>query len=200
MNDLLLLSMMLDSPKYGYQLKREAGLIMGQALHNNLVYPSLRRFLEEGWVSKKAVPGERGQTRQQYVLSAEGRRHLFERLNEFSEDAPQEAAFHLRIGLFPALKRETRENILARREAWLQARDKNLATLQCKPTWSWESLVGKSSATCGNRSRWSSSGSAIFAGSRKQFKRMIGGHGETYSVRNGTQCEFVLSRRGRGAV
>ena len=45
MNDLLLLSMMLESPKYGYQLKKEAGFIMGQALHNNLVYPSLRRFL-----------------------------------------------------------------------------------------------------------------------------------------------------------
>jgi DNA-binding PadR family transcriptional regulator len=131
MNDLLLLSMMLDSPKYGYQLKREAGLIMGQALHNNLVYPSLRRFLEEGWVSKKAVPGERGQTRQQYVLSAEGRRHLFERLSEFSDaDASSEGSFHLRVGLFPALKPEIRENILGRREAWLQSRDHNLAALQ----------------------------------------------------------------------
>ncbi len=131
MNDLVLLSMMLGGPKYGYQLKREAGLIMGQALHNNLVYPSLRRFLEEGWVSKKAVPGERGQTRQQYVLSAEGRRHLFERLSEFSEaDASSEGAFHLRVGLFPALKPETRETILGRRDNWLQNRDQNLAALQ----------------------------------------------------------------------
>jgi len=131
MNDLLLLSMMLESPKYGYQLKREAGLIMGQALHNNLVYPSLRRFLEEGWVSKKAVPGDRGQTRQQYVLTAEGRGHLFERLSEFSEaDASSEGAFHLRVGLFPALKPETRENILGLREDWLQNRDQNFAALQ----------------------------------------------------------------------
>lgn len=131
MNDLLILSMMLDSPKYGYQLKREAGLIMGQALHNNLVYPSLRRFLEKGWVSKKAVPGQRGQTRQQYALSAEGRRHLFERLNEFGEsDAASEDAFHLRVGLFPVLKMEARENILGRREKWLQGRDQKLATLQ----------------------------------------------------------------------
>lgn len=131
MNDLLILSMMLDGPKYGYQLKREAGLIMGQALHNNLVYPSLRRFLEEGWVSKKAVPGQRGQTRQQYALSAEGRRHLFERLNEFSEsDAASDDAFHLRVGLFPVLKRETRENILGGREQWLQNRDQKLAALQ----------------------------------------------------------------------
>jgi len=133
MNDLLMLSMMLDGPKYGYQLKREAGLIMGQALHNNLVYPSLRRFLEAGWVSKKAVPGERGQTRQQYVLSAEGRRHLFENLSQFSEaDASSEDAFHLRVGLFPALKPEVRENIVAQREGWLQRRDQSMATLQAK--------------------------------------------------------------------
>jgi DNA-binding PadR family transcriptional regulator len=131
MNDLLLLSMMLDGPKYGYQLKREAGLIMGQALHNNLVYPSLRRFLEEGWVSKKAVPGERGQTRQQYVVSAEGRRHLFDSLSQFSEaDAASEAAFHLRVGLFPVLKPEVRENIVGQREEWLVGRDQRLAKLQ----------------------------------------------------------------------
>ena len=107
MNDLLLLSMMLGGPKYGYQLKREAGWIMGQALHNNLVYPTLRRFLEEGWVSKKAVPGERGQTRQRYVLTAEGRRYLFECLNKFSEgDASSDQSFNLRVGLFAALKPE----------------------------------------------------------------------------------------------
>ena len=48
MNDLLLLAMLLDEPKYGYQLKREAGWITGQdALHSNLVYPLLRRFLND---------------------------------------------------------------------------------------------------------------------------------------------------------
>jgi DNA-binding PadR family transcriptional regulator len=131
MNDLLIFSMMLDTPKYGYQLKREAGLIMGQALHSNLVYPSLRRFLEQGWVSKKAVPGERGQTRQQYVLSAEGRRHLFERLNDFSEgEASSEGAFRLRVGLFAALEPQTREMILAQRESYLQGQDRRLAALE----------------------------------------------------------------------
>jgi DNA-binding PadR family transcriptional regulator len=134
MNDLLLLAMMLDGPKYGYQLKREAGWIMGQDdLHNNIVYPLMRRFLEEGWVSKKEVPGERGQTRQQYALTAEGRRSLFERLNNFSDaDAASEDAFHLRVGLFPGLQPEAREAILNGREAYLQSRDQKLATLQSK--------------------------------------------------------------------
>ena len=132
MNDLLLLSMLLGGPRYGYQIKREAGWITGQgALHNNLVYPMLRKFLEEGWVSKKAVPGERGQTRQQYVLTAAGRRSLFERLNEFKEEqASSEGAFHLRVGLFGALKPEARETILAGREKYLQGREQKLAALQ----------------------------------------------------------------------
>ena len=95
------------------------------------MYPALRRFLGEGWVSKKAVPGERGQTRQQYVITPEGRRHLIERLSEFSEgDAVSEGAFRLRVGLFPALRPEVRETILAAREKELHRRDAALKSLQ----------------------------------------------------------------------
>lgn len=134
MSDLLLLALMLDGPKYGYQLKREAGWMMGQdALHNNIVYPMLRRFLDEGWVSKKAVPGERGQTRQQYALTAVGRNILMDRLRHFSEaDASMEEAFRLRVGLFSFLKAEVRESILTAREQRLERRDEKLETLQGK--------------------------------------------------------------------
>ena len=77
MNDLVLLSLLYDGPKHGYQLKREAGFVLGRGdMHNNLVYPLLRKFTKKGWVTKKTVPGERGQTRQQYVLTAKGRREL----------------------------------------------------------------------------------------------------------------------------
>jgi len=132
MNDLLLLAMMLAGPKHGYQLKREAGWMMGQeALHNNIVYPMLRRFLEEGWVSKKAVPGNRGQTRQQYALTMAGRRVFFERMNAFSEaDASSEEAFFLRVGVFAALQPEYRAAILGRRDHYLTQRDQRLDTLQ----------------------------------------------------------------------
>jgi DNA-binding PadR family transcriptional regulator len=132
MNDLVLLCMLSDGAKYGYQLKREAGWILGQeALHNNLVYPLLRRFLEANWVSKKTVPGDRGQTRQQYALTAEGRRYLFERLNAFSPtDASSEGAFHLRVGMFPALKPDVRGAVLGLRESYLERRDQKLSALQ----------------------------------------------------------------------
>lgn len=134
MNDLLLLAMMLDEPKYGYQLKREAGWMMGEdPLHNNIVYPMLRRFLDEGWVSKKAVPGERGQTRQQYALTALGRRSLFDRMNAFTDDdASSDDAFRLRVGIFEALKPESQESILSKRENYLLRRDQRLGQLQAK--------------------------------------------------------------------
>lgn len=132
MTDLIILAMMLAGSKHGYQLKQEAGLILGQkALHNNLVYPLLRRFLKEGWVSKKTVPGERGQTRQQYSLTAEGRRVLIERLSHFTEtEAASENEFRTRVGLFALLTHESRENILSLREGYLQRLDQQLATLQ----------------------------------------------------------------------
>ena len=90
MTDLIILATLLSGPKHGYQLKHEAGMILGQqVLHNNLVYPLLRRFMDDGWVSRRTVPGERGQTRHRYAITPLGRRELVARLSTFSEtDAP----------------------------------------------------------------------------------------------------------------
>jgi DNA-binding PadR family transcriptional regulator len=132
MTDLIILSMLLPGPKHGYQLKHEAGMIFGQQmLHNNLIYPLLCRFLNDGWVSKKEVPGERGQTRQQYSLTAQGRRVLLERLSQFTEaDAASDEEFRSRVGLFDLLQPEVRETILTRRENYLQGLDQRLALLE----------------------------------------------------------------------
>lgn len=132
MNDLIILSTLLECPKHGYRLKREAGLILGQGnLHNNLVYPLLRRFVSEGLVTQKVAPGERGQTRKVYALTALGRRTLIERLSKYSEeDTRSSDAFLWRVGLFGVLSPEVRERILGAREKALRARDERLATLQ----------------------------------------------------------------------
>jgi len=134
MNDLLLLTLLLGGPKYGYQLKREAGWMTGQeALHNNIVYPSLRKFLQEGWVSMKTVPGDRGQTRQQYALTAEGRRSVMERLSEFTDaEAASEQAFRIRLGLLPFLKPEVQQSIFQQRQRYLARREETLESLQAR--------------------------------------------------------------------
>src|SRR6201996_2717368 len=105
MNDIIILSLLLEGPKHGYRLKQEAAMFTSQQqLHNNTVYPLLNRFLENGWITQREAEGERGQTRLLYELTDAGRKALVEKLNEFSEaDAANEHAFRLRVGLFGQL-------------------------------------------------------------------------------------------------
>src|ERR1700740_469510 len=102
MNDLLLLANLLGGPLHGYALKKQVALISGTPdMHNNLVYPLLRRFVGKGWVRQKRTPGERGQTRLVYSLTSAGRAELLRRLSDFEEgEAHSPEAFQVRVGLF----------------------------------------------------------------------------------------------------
>jgi len=122
MNDLLMLALLLEAPQHGYALKKRAGLISGQGeLHNNIVYPLLRRFVKEGWVTQRKAGGERGQTRVMYALRAAGRKAIEERASEFgAEEAASEGKFRLRVGLFSILDAATRAKVLDARQAFLE--------------------------------------------------------------------------------
>ena len=132
MTDLIILGMLLAGPQHGYRLKQSAGMIFGQGeLHNNLVYPLLRRFVANRWVTKKTVPGERGQNRQQYAITSLGRQALMDRLKAFSGlDARSEDAFRVRVGFFELLDDEDRSKILDLREGTLRSRSQTLGNLQ----------------------------------------------------------------------
>ncbi|MGA8144813.1 MAG: helix-turn-helix transcriptional regulator [Candidatus Acidiferrales bacterium] len=132
MNDLLLLSILLAGPQHGYALKKRAGLITGQAaMHNNVVYPLLRRFVAEKWVRQRKAAGQRGQTRQMYSLTPRGRRVLVERLGTFGDaEARSAEAFHLRVGLFELLPQAVRADILERRKTYLEEGGAKFARLE----------------------------------------------------------------------
>jgi DNA-binding PadR family transcriptional regulator len=131
MNDLLLLAALLPGPRHGYALKKQVGLLTGQpAMHNNLVYPLLRRFVENAWVRKRAGPGQRGQTREVYALTAKGRQVLLRRLADDAEnEAASENGFRLRVGLFAILDQETRRRVLSSRDQFLASREQRFARL-----------------------------------------------------------------------
>src|SRR5271154_1626750 len=132
MNDLLLLASLFEGPKHGYALKKQAGLISGQMnMHNNLVYPMLKRFVGSGWVTRKQADGERGQTRQVYALTPAGRKALVNRIRDFDETAIASAdEFRLRVGLFPILTSSARSEILEKRRAYLMHRAQRFGPLK----------------------------------------------------------------------
>jgi DNA-binding PadR family transcriptional regulator len=132
MIDLIILANLADGPRHGYALKKQAGMAFAHSeLHNNLVYPLLRRFTSQGWVTKKSAPGERGQTRQQYALTPAGRRALLERLSTFDEkEAQSTEELLVRIGLFELLGPAERQRILDAREQVLARREEHFTQLQ----------------------------------------------------------------------
>src|SRR5258708_11314362 len=132
MTDLVLLSALLGGPAYGYALKRTAGLIFGNGvLHNNIVYPLLKKFVESGWVEQSTIQGDRGQQRKQYRITVAGKKYLLEQLATLGErDASNDGAFLFRVAMFDLLSEEKRKEIVAARKAFLTTRVKELSELE----------------------------------------------------------------------
>ncbi|WP_084080996.1 PadR family transcriptional regulator [Edaphobacter aggregans] len=131
MNDLIILTLLLEGPKHGYRLKQETAMFGAkQQFHNNTIYPLLSRLLQEKLISQREGEGERGQTRLLYELTPNGRQHLVKTLAEFTEtDADNEGAFRMRVGLFDLLDVATRRRILDLRERCLVSRLKRLEAI-----------------------------------------------------------------------
>jgi DNA-binding PadR family transcriptional regulator len=132
MNDLVLLAALLRRPAYGYALKRTAGLIFGaDGMPNNVVYPSLKKFMQSGWVEQKTVPGDRGQQRKQYRMTPAGRKYLLEQLASFGErEAGDDGAFLFRVAFFDVLPKRKRDAIVAARKLFLISRARQLSELR----------------------------------------------------------------------
>lgn len=132
MNDLMLLALLLEGPQHGYALKKKVGLITGHGeMHNNLVYPLLKRFVGQGWVRRRSADGERGQTRELYALTPKGKQELVRSLSDFGEKAAASGeAFRFRVSLFPLLDPAIQSTILDRREHWLTKRHENLLRIE----------------------------------------------------------------------
>ena len=124
MNDIIILSLLLEGPKHGYRLKQDAAMFAEQQqLHNNTIYPLLKRFLKSGWITQQEADGERGQTRLLYALTSTGKKILVDKVADFSDaDVINPQAFRLRVGLFGLLDTPTRERILRLRDVYLAAR------------------------------------------------------------------------------
>jgi DNA-binding PadR family transcriptional regulator len=131
LNELVLLAALLRGPAYGYALKKTAGLIFGsRALHSNLVYPSLKKFVKNSWVEQtNKTQGERGQERKQYRIRAAGRQHLLERLSNFDDLEGDDRAFLFRVAFFDALPTAKCAEMMAARKSFLSSRAAQLATL-----------------------------------------------------------------------
>jgi DNA-binding PadR family transcriptional regulator len=128
--EVLLLSHLAKAPSHGYELRRRVEATTGFALHNNSLYPALRRFEDAGAVTKTARPQEGRPPRHVYAITDVGRELLHDMLAELpAELAGDEAEFLARMGQFELLTRQERCGVLDARLAALSARAAHLANL-----------------------------------------------------------------------
>src|SRR3954471_4268291 len=102
--DILILSHLETGPTHGYELKRKVTTTTAFSLHNNSLYPALRRFEEAGAVTRSAQQQEGRPPRHVYTLTDVGRELLHDLVAELpAELAGNDEEFLTRLGMFDVL-------------------------------------------------------------------------------------------------
>ncbi len=120
--EILILRRLHSGPAHGYELRKRVEETTGFVLHNNSLYPALRRFEEAGAVTKAAEPQEGRPPRLVYTLTDVGRDLLHDMLAELpAEQAGQPEEFMARLGQFTLLNPADRAGVLASRARAVRA-------------------------------------------------------------------------------
>ena len=99
--EILILRRLRSGPAHGYELRKRVEQTTGVVLHNNSLYPALRRFEEAGAVTKTAEPQEGRPARLVYTLTEVGQELLHDMLAELpAEQAADPGEFVARLGQF----------------------------------------------------------------------------------------------------
>ncbi|WP_214414800.1 PadR family transcriptional regulator [Sphaerisporangium fuscum] len=128
--DVLILRHLAQSPAHGYQLRKHVEADTGFVLHNNSLYPALRRMEEAGAVVKTAQMQQKRPPRHVYEITDVGREMLHEMLAELPpEIAGDQAEFLCRLAHFALLEPSERLGVLDARDAAVLARMAHLRSL-----------------------------------------------------------------------
>ena len=114
--EILILRRLRSGPAHGYELRKRVEETTGFVLHNNSLYPALRRFEEAGAVTKTAEPQEGRPPRLVYTLTEVGQDLLHDMLADLPADqAGDQTEFLARLGQFSEINSAERAGILASR-------------------------------------------------------------------------------------
>jgi DNA-binding PadR family transcriptional regulator len=127
--EILILRRLRSGPAHGYELRKRVEQTTGVVLHNNSLYPALKRFEEAGAVTK--TPQDGRPPRLVYTLTGVGHELLHDMLADFPpEQAADEGEFLARLGQFSLLSSMERAVVLAARTRSVREQLAHLATMR----------------------------------------------------------------------
>jgi len=114
--EILILRRLRSGPAHGYELRKRVEQTTGVVLHNNSLYPALKRFEEAGAVTRTVQPQDGRPPRLVYTLTEVGHELLHDMLADFPpEQAADDVEFLARLGQFSLLNSAERAAVLAAR-------------------------------------------------------------------------------------
>jgi DNA-binding PadR family transcriptional regulator len=131
--DILMLRVLAEGPRHGYEIKKSVERILGgRSINNNVLYPALRRFEEQGAIERMAAEADPGRPpRNVYRLTDTGH----DLLQAMVRDADpvllaDDNEFQTRVAFFEDLDAGERLRIIAARREIIESSIAHLATLR----------------------------------------------------------------------
>jgi DNA-binding PadR family transcriptional regulator len=118
MLDMAILGLLREGPMHGYELKQRLVGLGFWRISFGSVYPALRRLHKSGWIEVSPGSGRR----KEYRITAEGKEHFQEILEDEASEVENTTAFHVRLAFFRYMEPDTRIGFLERRKAVLRER------------------------------------------------------------------------------
>src|SRR5580658_3368200 len=129
--EILILRHLRGGPAHGYELRKRVEETTGVTLHNNSLYPALKRFEEAGAVTKTAQSQPGRPARLSYTLTDTGHELLHDLIADFPADqAADDGEFVARLGQFSLITTSERAVVLATRQAAVSNRLAHYRTMR----------------------------------------------------------------------
>jgi len=122
--DILILSQILRGPKHGYEIKRNIERNLGNniAVNNNMLYPALKHFEDQGIIRKEIVSQKGKPSRTVYSACAKAEKCLKSLIVDFPKDlAGHPKEFFVRSIFLSVLRPVERRTILKTRKFFIES-------------------------------------------------------------------------------
>jgi DNA-binding PadR family transcriptional regulator len=118
MLDMAILGLLREGPMHGYELRQRLVDLAFWRISFGSVYPALRRLEKAGLIEVRPGSGRR----KEYMITAEGKEHFQETLEDASSEVENSSAFRVRLAFFKYMQPEARIDFLERRRTVLRDR------------------------------------------------------------------------------
>jgi len=132
--ELAVLGLLLEGPKHGYEIRKRLNSMLGtfRVISYGSLYPALKSMLATGWITEvgpadagaPALTGRRA--RIVYALTAEGKEHFQQLLDESGPEAWEDERFNVHVAFFSKTEADARLRILQGRRSRLEERRASL--------------------------------------------------------------------------